>query len=91
MSFFFFFRRHRTAYAKGGNDRLSAELKMDFDRLWVRNLGRDDRVISEHGKEVRFPFLDAEFVKFVRGIDIKHVCDFSRQPGAGDKMILREV
>jgi hypothetical protein len=90
-SFRLFGRRHRTAFMKGGKDRLASELQLDFDRLWVRNLGRDDRVISEHGREVRFPFLDAQFVSFVRGLDLDDVCDFSLKPGTGDKKILRDV
>ena len=37
----------------------------DLNRLWIRNLSRDDRVISENGKEVRYPFLDADLIKQV--------------------------
>lgn len=27
-------------------------MKLDMHRIWKRNLGRDDRCISDHGKEV---------------------------------------
>ena len=37
---------------------LAAELAFDAGRLWLRNLGRDDRLISAHGREARFPYLD---------------------------------
>lgn len=38
-----------------GGDRwqgLEEEMRMDVRRLWSRNLGRDDRCIADHGKEV---------------------------------------
>lgn len=31
---------------------LHEEMKLDVQRIWKRNLGRDDRVISDNGKEV---------------------------------------
>lgn len=34
----------------------------DLNRLWIRNLGRDDRSISSNGKEVRFPFLNKNLI-----------------------------
>ena len=72
-------------------DRLREELDMDLGRLWERNLGRDDRVVSDHGKEARFPYLDTNVVHFLSAIPLEHVCDFSREPGIGDKQILRLI
>ena len=37
---------------------MKQEMSLDLDRIWHRNMGRDDRVISVNGKEARFPFLD---------------------------------
>lgn len=41
------------------------EMGMDLDRLWTRNMGRDDRVISSCGKETRFPYLDLNLMRFL--------------------------
>jgi asparagine synthetase B (glutamine-hydrolysing) len=86
--------RHRKAFTEGGWDLLRKELKMDQDRLWERNLGRDDRLVSDHGKEARFPFLDAHVVSFLTALqrDKPHlICNMDLPPGEGDKQILRLV
>lgn len=44
---------------------LRDELQMDIERIWVRNLSRDDRVISQWSKEARYPFLDDGFIDWV--------------------------
>lgn len=46
-------------------DELSLSLKHDIDVIYERNLGRDDRAMSTWGKELRYPFLDTEVVRFV--------------------------
>ena len=84
--------RHRKCFLEyGGEDRLRQELEMDQGRLWERNLGRDDRLVSDHGKEARFPYLDTNVVEFITKLPLADVCDFSQEPGVGDKMILRLV
>ena len=50
--------RHERLAAQHGWAGLRRELQSDFERLWERNLGRDDRVISDSGREARFPFID---------------------------------
>lgn len=40
---------------------LHEEMKLDMQRIWKRNLGRDDRCISDHGKEV---LKDLDYIKF---------------------------
>ena len=83
--------RHRTTYNKGGYDALRKELVMEKNRLWTRNLGRDDRCVSFHGKEARFPFLDEDVVDFLNELDVEQFCDMTRPPGEGDKLILRLI
>jgi asparagine synthetase B (glutamine-hydrolysing) len=34
---------------------LADELRLDMARLWTRNLGRDDRILSDTGREVPRP------------------------------------
>jgi asparagine synthetase B (glutamine-hydrolysing) len=43
--------RHRTTFQRGGYLELKDELQMEVRRLWTRNLGRDDRCLSDCGKE----------------------------------------
>lgn len=67
----------------------SLQLQMDLSRIPNRNLGRDDRVISSHGKEVRHPFLSLPFVGYVARLPVHHKLDSRLDLGVGDKMILR--
>jgi asparagine synthetase B (glutamine-hydrolysing) len=87
--------RHRNCvqqqHGGGGYSRLRQELDLDLGRLWERNLGRDDRLVSDHGKEARFLYLDAHVVTFLSSLELQHVCDFNQEPGIGDKQILRLV
>lgn len=70
------YQRHAVAYSRQGYQGLIEELKLDFNRLGKRNLGRDDRVISDSGKEVRFPYLDEDFVALALGLPVTAKCDF---------------
>jgi asparagine synthetase B (glutamine-hydrolysing) len=70
------YQRHATAFARQGYAGLLDELELDFNRLGKRNLGRDDRVISNSGKEVRFPFLDEDFIALALQLPVTAKCDF---------------
>eukprot|EP01130_Rhizamoeba_saxonica_P012386 TRINITY_DN5208_c0_g1_i3.p1 TRINITY_DN5208_c0_g1~~TRINITY_DN5208_c0_g1_i3.p1 ORF type:complete len:566 (-),score=130.31 TRINITY_DN5208_c0_g1_i3:151-1848(-) len=83
------YSRHRTSYNRGGWPELQNELDIDMNRLWKRNLGRDDRTLSDHGRETRQPFLDEQFSQFLLNMPLYHICDMEEGPGIGDKKILR--
>ncbi|KAF2862756.1 hypothetical protein K470DRAFT_212267 [Piedraia hortae CBS 480.64] len=87
------YQRHATAYRYHGTVGLLDELELDFSRLGKRNLGRDDRVLSHWGKEVRFPFLDEELVSWSLKEPVAHKCGFGEQESCGmltpDKKVLR--
>ncbi|KAJ3990490.1 asparagine synthase-domain-containing protein [Lentinula detonsa] len=65
------------------------QLQLEIDRIPVRNLGRDDRVISSHGKETRHPFLSLDAVSFLADLPVQHKMDPRLPLGVGDKMLLR--
>ncbi|KAF9243921.1 asparagine synthase-domain-containing protein [Melanogaster broomeanus] len=71
------YSRHRTAFKARGWQGVIDELQVEIDRIPTRNLGRDDRVISSHGKETRHPFLSLS------------VLDPRLEIGMGDKTLLR--
>lgn len=70
------YSRHGVAFSRGGYPELIEELKLDVSRLGKRNLGRDDRVMSHWGREVRFPFLDERLVKWAIEVPAWGKCDF---------------
>ena len=68
---------------------MSAELSKDMSRLWRRNLGRDDRIIADTGREARHPFLDEQFIETLLGMPLPLIADLRLPPGTGDKQLLR--
>ena len=82
--------RHRTAWRRGLDD-LRRELSKDIFRLHARNHGRDDRVISDHGREPRFPFLDHDFLRAVSALPCAALADLSLPRGEGEKLLLRSI
>ena len=74
------YSRHARAFATSGFAGLSAEMQLDVDRLGERNLGRDDRVIAHWGREVRFPFLDENVVKWAVEKGVGEICGFGLAP-----------
>ena len=84
------YARYKTAFVRGGSEEMESEMSMDIDRIWHRNMGRDDRVISSCGKEARFPFLDVDLMKFLRdNCPTDLLCDWNDFRGKGDKKLLR--
>ncbi|KAK0505900.1 asparagine synthase-domain-containing protein [Armillaria luteobubalina] len=81
--------RHRSAFNSGGWQAVISELQLEIQRIPVRNLGRDDRVCSSHGKETRHPFLSFGVVSFMANLPVQHKMDPRLEVGLGDKMLLR--
>ncbi|KZV77010.1 hypothetical protein PENSPDRAFT_278247 [Peniophora sp. CONT] len=82
--------RHRTAYIQqSGWPSVIEELQLDLDRIPTRNMGRDDRIISSHGKEARHPFLSLDVVNFLASLPVHHKIDPRLEVGLGDKLLLR--
>ncbi|KAH6646131.1 asparagine synthase-domain-containing protein [Truncatella angustata] len=71
--------RHEVAFKRDGYPGLIEELKLDVSRIATRNLGRDDRILSCWGKEVRFPFLDEDFMRAAMESPVWEKCDFANQ------------
>lgn len=85
------YARHRTRFRNEGYIGLINELKMEIERLPERNLARDDRIISDHGKESRLPYLDEDVVNYLNGLQIFDKVDFSKERGIGEKYLLRQL
>ena len=70
------YQRHATSFSRRGYPGLTAELELDINRLGKRNLGRDDRVISNWSKEARFPYLDEELLAWALNRPVWEKCGF---------------
>ncbi|WFD34852.1 hypothetical protein MCUN1_001696 [Malassezia cuniculi] len=82
------YSRHRQAF-KRGLDALANELQLDLDRLPARNLGRDDRIISAHAREMRYPYLARSVIEMLVSLPIAAKMDLGAE--GGDKRLLRNI
>ncbi|KAI9468939.1 MAG: asparagine synthase-domain-containing protein [Benjaminiella poitrasii] len=85
------YSRHREAFRQGSWEKLIKETQLDVDRISTRNLGRDDRIMSDHGKEVRFPFLSTDAVNWLCQQPIQLKMDLRYERGIGEKLLLRHM
>ncbi|KAJ2798019.1 hypothetical protein H4R20_004975 [Coemansia guatemalensis] len=83
------YSRHRSAWDRGKWQTLGQEIELDVSRIATRNLGRDDRIISDNAKEARFPFLAANVVRFLSEIPLACKMDMRYPRGMGEKLLLR--
>lgn len=77
------YTRHATAFSRHGFEGLIEELDLDVGRLGKRNLGRDDRAISNWGREARFPYLDEDLVRWSLACPVWDKCGF----GGSDEVL----
>lgn len=85
------YARHRTRFNVEGWSGLMDEMEMEVKRISKRNLGRDDRCISDHGREARFPFLDEDVVSFLNSLPVWLKTDPGLPRGTGEKQLLRQA
>lgn len=74
------YARHEMAFLRRGFQGLIDEIDLDVSRLGKRNLGRDDRIISNWCRETRYPYLDEEFVSWVVRTPVWEKCGFGASP-----------
>lgn len=84
------YTRHATAFDRKGYQGLVDEIELDFKRLGKRNLGRDDRVISNWGREVRYPYLDEDLVTWALKLPVWEKCGFRKQQPSEVENVNRE-
>jgi asparagine synthetase B (glutamine-hydrolysing) len=80
------YSRHSAAFERAGYTGLASELRLDVSRIGERNLGRDDRVMAHWGREVRFPYLDENLMRWAMALPVWEKCDFGTsgdEPGSG--------
>lgn len=70
---------------------LRDELRADITGIWLKNLGRDDRVIADTCREARHAFMDEGLVAWTLDQPVEHLCDLELPLGTGDKKVLREA
>lgn len=82
------YSRYKSSFKHYGQEGVIREMSLDIDRLWHRNLGRDDRVTACHSKELRFPYLDTFLWQSLAFLRLDEVTQ-PEIPGK-DKFLLRE-
>jgi len=84
-------RHTRAGSAADAAAALRSSLVEDQARLWRRNLGRDDRIVSDTGRELRAPFLARGVLRAVAGIPLDELVRPGLPRGQAEKAVLRVV
>lgn len=82
---------HRKVWSQEGALGLYQEISFLMRRISGRNLGRDDRVYSHHGRDLKLPFLDSQFVSYLNELPIGLKMNLDEPLDIGPKKILREL
>ncbi|XP_071542024.1 asparagine synthetase domain-containing protein 1 isoform X1 [Panulirus ornatus] len=83
------YSRHRRCFAEGGWSSLLNEINMEISRIHTRNLGRDNRILADHGRAPRFPYLDEDVVSTLNSFPIWIKANLYLPRGIGEKFLLR--
>lgn len=73
------YTRHGIAFRRNGFPGLLSEMQLDVSRLGKRNLGRDDRVLSNWRREARYPFLDEQFLNLALSLPVWEKTGFGHE------------
>jgi asparagine synthetase B (glutamine-hydrolysing) len=82
---------HRKAWSQSGIVGLYKEVSFLMRRISGRNLGRDDRVYCCHGRDLKLPFLDSQFVTYLNELPMGLKMNLDEPLEIGPKKILREL
>lgn len=82
---------HRAAWFKAGHEGVNEEISFQMRRISSRNLGRDDRVFSDHGRDLKLPYLDFDLLSYLNTLPVELKLDFNLESNYGPKKILRDL
>ena len=85
------YSRHRARFKSDGMEGLLDEIRLEMSRISERNLGRDNRIVSDHGVAGRYPFLDEDVVSYLNSLRISDKMNLNLERGIGEKLLLRAV
>lgn len=83
------YTRHRSVFKKKSWAGLIEEVSFELKRIAYRNLGRDDRIVSDHQREARYPYLDENLINFLNSLPIWMKVNLNLERGKGEKLLLR--
>lgn len=82
---------HKACWRKSGTRGVFEEISFLMRRLSTRNLGRDDRVYSHHGRDLKLPYLDFDFVSYLNQLPVGLKMNLDEPVEIGPKKLLREL